>query len=197
MKVLLVGGSPPVDHLDLRADYPGWIVCQLNNNWQRRPQQPVDWLFFRRSSGVKIPEIPRSCQIFAEGPLSFYDFIDWPRVYEVFMDARYLKTNPYGSIFEWCNVLGKRVKTSPLIGIIAITRILMEPALEQLKVIGFDFYGGDKLEVGGHYLPTQKEYLKELAEVDARLVLEPELEELLGVDRLSRFATFQIESCKT
>ena len=154
-------------------------------------------LFFRRSSGVKIPEVPRPCLIFAEGPLSFYDFIDWPRIFECFIDGRYLNTNPYAPYLEWCNVLGKRLKTSPLIGILAITRILMEPALEQLKVIGFDFYGGNKLEVGGHYLPTQKEYLKELAEVDARLVLEPELEELLGVNRLSRFATFEIPACKT
>ena len=197
MKILLVGGSTSVDHLDLRADYPGWTVCQLNVNWQRRPQQPVHWLFFRRSSGLELSEVPQYCKIFAQGPRTIYPSIDQYLIFECFIDGRYINTNPYKPCYEWCNVLGKRLKTSPLIGILAITRILMEPALAQLKVIGFDFYGGDKIEVGGHYLPTQKAYLKELAEVDARLVLEPELEELLGVDRFSRFATFEIPACKT
>lgn len=94
-----------------------------------------------------------------------------------FYQVSFQNTNPFGPEYEWCNVLHKRINTMPLTGILAAYHLLMQP-VQTLCMTGFSFYAVDGVipyERNTHKLWSQIALIKNLADVDSRLVLDPVL----------------------
>lgn len=90
--------------------------------------------------------------------------------------------NPHGTEFEWSNVFGKELKTTPFTGIIAL-RLLLSLPIKSVFITGFTFYAKGPNQfpflVPPHHVEPQVEWLKDVLESDARVSIDSTLKHLL------------------
>lgn len=102
--------------------------------------------------------------------------------------------NPDGPENEHVNILRKRLRCFPFIGVIAINHLLLH-AVADLWVTGFDFYFNPysftlPQRVGAHEVRPQVDFVRQTLETDARLRVDRRLHDVLYSEQAATLEQF-------
>lgn len=177
-EIVILAGSSIADEYEPE---PHEVVVQLNHHVTRRSSR-CDWLILRKSCQLTPErfrlECPQSNAVKIITPaISTIDFFRaWERYANerkihctTFFNRGFLGVNPYHPSLEWNNEFLSTVGTDPFLGVLAAKMISRLP-VSRIKLIGFDFYGGNSEMVGVHNVRKNLAALYNMWRYDYRFV---------------------------